>query len=168
VGTQPGSLGQAALGVGEGRVVLAVGGVAAVGPDEDAQGCVSFVWRTFATVGEHDELGRVVRGADAHGGQHRPMRRIDLHLDAIHFATPTDGHYTPTVGASIDPVTGTIDVDSRARALHAGQNRGPMLAIGYWCVEGCRGRIELREHKGHLFATPHAPTGEQPDEQPRL
>jgi hypothetical protein len=27
-----------------------------------------------------------------------------------------------------------------------------MLAIGYWCEEGCRGRIELREHKGHLFA----------------
>ena len=83
----------------------------------------------------------------------------NLHLDAIHFAAPTDNHYTPTVGASIDPTTGTILSDARARTLHAGQNRGPMLAIGYWCEDGCRGRIELREHKGHLFAGLH---NEQP------
>ena len=34
-----------------------------------------------------------------------------------------------------------------------GQNRGPMLSVGYWCEDDCRGRIELREHKGHLFAS---------------
>jgi len=83
----------------------------------------------------------------------------NLHLDAVHFATPTDEHYTPTVGLSIDPDTGAVIADDQARALHAGQNRGPMLAIGYWCEDGCRGRIELREHKGHLFAGLH---NEQP------
>ena len=82
----------------------------------------------------------------------------NLHLDAVHFATLTDEHYTPTVG-SIDPDTGAVIADDQARALHAGQNRGPMLAIGYWCEDGCRGRIELREHKGHLFAGLH---NEQP------
>jgi hypothetical protein len=30
-----------------------------------------------------------------------------------------------------------------------------MLSVGYWCEDGCRGRIELREHKGHLFASLH-------------
>jgi len=30
-----------------------------------------------------------------------------------------------------------------ARQLHAGANRGPMLAAAYWCEGGCRGRIEL-------------------------
>ena len=77
------------------------------------------------------------------------------HLDAIHFATPTDEHYTPTVGLTIDLDTRTVHADDQARTLHAGPNRGPMLAISYWCEEGCRGRIELREHKGHLFAGLH-------------
>lgn len=80
----------------------------------------------------------------------------NLHLDTVHFATPTDDRYTPTVGASIDPDTGAILAGNQARALHAGQNRGPMLAVGYWCEEGCQGRIELREHKGHLFASLHS------------
>jgi len=79
----------------------------------------------------------------------------NLHLDTVHFATPSDEHCTPTVGVSIDPDTGAVLTDDQARALHAGQNRGPMLAISYWCEEGCRGRIELREHKGHLFAGLH-------------
>lgn len=79
----------------------------------------------------------------------------NLHLDTVHFATPTDDHYTPTVGASIDPDTSAILAGNQARALHASQNPGPMLAVGYWCEEGCRERIELREHKGHLFASLH-------------
>ena len=56
---------------------------------------------------------------------------------------------------SIAPDTGAILADNQARSLHAGQNRGPMLSVGYWCEYGCRGRIELREHKGHLFASLH-------------
>ncbi len=79
----------------------------------------------------------------------------NLHLDTIHFAVPTEDHYTPTVGVSITPHTGTIAARDEACHLHAGTNRGPMLAIGYWCENGCHGRIELREHKGYLFATLH-------------
>jgi hypothetical protein len=30
-----------------------------------------------------------------------------------------------------------------------------MLSIGYWCEYGCRGRIELREHKEHLLSSLH-------------
>jgi hypothetical protein len=30
-----------------------------------------------------------------------------------------------------------------------------MLAIGYRCENGCHGRIDLREHKGYLFASLH-------------
>lgn len=79
----------------------------------------------------------------------------NLHLDTIHFATPTDGHYTPTIGLSINPVTGAIIPGDEARQLHHSTNRGPMLSVGYWCEDGCRGRIELREHKGNLFTSLH-------------
>ena len=89
----------------------------------------------------------------------------NLHLDTIFFATPTDDYYTPTVGASIDPNTGAILAGNHSRALHAGQNRGPMLAVGYRCEEGCQGRIELREHKGHLFASLHPTMPDQPDQR---
>ena len=79
----------------------------------------------------------------------------NLHLDTIHFAVPTDDHYTPTVGVSISPHNGTVTADEDARELHAGTNRGPMVAVGYWCENGCCGRIELREHKGYLFTSLH-------------
>lgn|SRR5574341_1268327 len=59
----------------------------------------------------------------------------NLHHDTVHFATPANEHHTPTVGLSIDPDTGTVLAHDQARALHAGQNRGPMLAIGYWCEQ---------------------------------
>jgi hypothetical protein len=68
---------------------------------------------------------------------------------------PTEDHYTPTVGVSISSHTGTVAAGDEARRLHAGTNRGPMLAIGYWCENGCHGRIDLREHKGYLFASLH-------------
>ena len=67
----------------------------------------------------------------------------NLHLDEIHFAAPTEDHYAPTVGVSIDAATATIRDGDDARQLHAGANRGPMLAAAYWCEGGCRGRIEL-------------------------
>jgi hypothetical protein len=57
----------------------------------------------------------------------------NLHLETIHFAVPTEDHYTPTVGVSITPHTGAIAPGDEARGLHAGTNRGPMLAIGYRC-----------------------------------
>jgi len=79
----------------------------------------------------------------------------NLHLDAVHFATPSDDHYTPTIGMSINPDTGVALTGDEARRLHACQNRGPMLAIGYWCENGCQGHIDLRGHKGHLFVSLH-------------
>jgi hypothetical protein len=78
-----------------------------------------------------------------------------LHLGPIHFAIPTEEHYTPGAGMTIDPHTGAAIPNDAARQLHAGQNRGPMLAIAYWCETGCQGHIELRQHKGHLFASLH-------------
>lgn len=72
-----------------------------------------------------------------------------LHLEKIRYATPADGTYTPTIGVSIDgPHVATHgEDDHEAPRLHNGTNRGPMLAIGYWCENGCRGRIELRAQK---------------------
>lgn len=79
----------------------------------------------------------------------------NLHLDAIHLATPAADDYSPAIGITIDPDSGAVLGDDKARTLHASENRGPMLSIGYWCEEGCRGRIELRGHKGNLFASLH-------------
>lgn len=79
----------------------------------------------------------------------------NLHLAAIHFAVPTQSHYTPTIAVTIDPDTGAMFAQDTGRHLHAGNNRGAMLAIGYWCENGCEGRLELRNHKGNLFASHH-------------
>lgn len=90
----------------------------------------------------------------------------NLHLDAVHIATPAADDYTPRIGITINPDSGAVLADDDARALHAGENRGPMLSIGYWCEEGCRGRIELRGHKGNLFASLHdAPPMSEQDYQ---
>jgi hypothetical protein len=55
--------------------------------------------------------------------------------------------------------------NNHARTLHAGKNRGPLLAVGYWCENGCQGRIELREHKGSLFTSLHNEAPEHPDRE---
>jgi hypothetical protein len=80
-----------------------------------------------------------------------------LHLEKIRYATPADGRYTPTIGVSIDGTHSAThgEDDDEALRLHNGTNRGAMLAISYWCENGCRGRIELREHKGHLYLSLH-------------
>jgi hypothetical protein len=91
----------------------------------------------------------------------------NLHLDTIHFATPTSEHYTPGIGVSIDVDTGTIIAGDEARLLHNAQNRGPMLSIGYWCEDGCLGHLELRQHKGQLFASLHTAAPTPVDEQAR-
>jgi len=88
----------------------------------------------------------------------------NLHPDGIHFAAPTGDDYAPTAAVSIDAATATVREGDDARRLHAGANRGPMLAVGYWCEGGCRGRIELREHKGHVFASLHSEPAGSPDE----
>jgi hypothetical protein len=85
----------------------------------------------------------------------------NLHFDAIHLAIPIDDHYTPAVGLSINPDTGAVTADEQAQRLHAGQNRGPMLAIAYWCENGCLGHVELRQHKGILYAGLHTDNDRQ-------
>ena len=79
----------------------------------------------------------------------------NLHLSLIVFAVPTQDHYTPTIAVTIDADTGAMFAEDAGRHLHAGNNRGAMLALGYWCENGCEGRLELRNHKGHLFASHH-------------
>jgi len=75
----------------------------------------------------------------------------NLHLDMIHFAMPVD-MYEPTIGVDIDTSARVVMFPGEeATVLHGAKNRGPMVAVGYWCEAGCRGRIELREHKGNLF-----------------
>jgi hypothetical protein len=96
----------------------------------------------------------------------------NLHLDTVQLAVPADNaNYAPTVGLSINPDTGAALADHEARRLHAGRNRGPMLAIAYWCENGCLGHLELRQHKGILYASHHTDDhrqhpAEQPDPQP--
>jgi hypothetical protein len=51
--------------------------------------------------------------------------------------------------------TGAILAYNQARILQAGQNRRALLSVGYQREDGCRGRSELREHTGHLFARLH-------------
>jgi hypothetical protein len=86
----------------------------------------------------------------------------NVHLAMLCFAAPSD-RYTPVVGVDIDARARWAVVPGReAMALHGGKNRGPMLAVGYWCEAGCQGRIELREHKGHVFLSLHAEAGIDP------
>ncbi|MGW4476075.1 hypothetical protein ACWENQ_40955 [Nonomuraea sp. NPDC004354] len=78
-----------------------------------------------------------------------------LHLDVIHVAGTVKGGYTPGPGLEINPHLATASGSDEATTLHAGQNRGEMVSIGYWCEQGCRGRIVLRQHKGQIFASLH-------------
>jgi hypothetical protein len=76
---------------------------------------------------------------------------VNLHLDMVWFAMPAE-MYEPTVGVDIDAGAGAVVFPGgEAMCLHGAKNRGPMIAVGYWCEAGCRGRIELRQHKGNLF-----------------
>ena len=89
----------------------------------------------------------------------------NLHLGTIHFASPVEDQYDPAVGVSIDAMRATVSGElDEALRMHGGTNRGPMLAVGYWCETGCQGRVELREIKGHLFVGLHDEPGGLPDD----
>jgi hypothetical protein len=45
----------------------------------------------------------------------------NLHLDTVHFATPTDEHYTPTLSLRIDPDTGSVLADDQAACYTPGR-----------------------------------------------
>jgi len=70
-----------------------------------------------------------------------------LRLAWIHFATPGPGRYWPSFGVDIDVQAAMVIFPGVAASdLHAEANAGVMLAIECWCANGCRGRLELRQH----------------------
>jgi hypothetical protein len=70
----------------------------------------------------------------------------NLHLGGIYHATPTPDRYHPSFGVDIDvPAAMATFPGVEALAAHGG-NDAVMLAIEAWCENGCRGRIEFRQH----------------------
>jgi hypothetical protein len=71
----------------------------------------------------------------------------NLHLAGIYFATPGPGRYWPSFGVDIDVMAATVTLAGvEATYLHGEANAGVMLAVEVWCDNGCRGRVELRQH----------------------
>lgn len=70
-----------------------------------------------------------------------------LRLAEIYFATPGPGGYWPSFGVDIDVMASMVTFPGvQASDLHAEASNGVMLAIEMWCDNGCRGRLELRQH----------------------
>jgi len=71
-----------------------------------------------------------------------------LRLAWVHFATPGPGRYWPSFGVDIDVQAAMVTFPGVAASdLHADEaNTGVMLAIECWCANGCRGRLEFRQH----------------------
>jgi hypothetical protein len=71
----------------------------------------------------------------------------NLHLGGIYYATPTPDRYYPSFGVDIDVPAAMVTFPGlEAVRAHGGANDGVMLAIEVWCENGCRGRIEFRQH----------------------
>lgn len=71
----------------------------------------------------------------------------NLRMAGIYFATPGPGRCWPSFGVDIDVMTTMVIFPGvEATDLHAEANAGVMLAIECWCDNGCRGRLELRQH----------------------
>jgi hypothetical protein len=71
----------------------------------------------------------------------------NLHLAGIYYATPAPDSYWPSFGVDIDVPAAMVTFPGvEATGLHGGGNDGVMLAVECWCGNGCRGRIELRQH----------------------
>ncbi|MFI7709226.1 hypothetical protein [Nonomuraea sp. NPDC049480] len=79
---------------------------------------------------------------------------MNLHLDVVGFASGDFDELRRSQEVSFPDclVADSPDTAALQEALHY---RGPMLAIQYLCEAGCRGRIELRDHKGSLFGSLH-------------
>jgi hypothetical protein len=71
----------------------------------------------------------------------------NLRMAGIYFATPGPARYWPSFGVDIDVMAAMVTFPGvQASDLHAEANAGVMLAIEVWCDNGCRGRLELRQH----------------------
>jgi hypothetical protein len=71
----------------------------------------------------------------------------NLRLAGIYFATPGPGRYWPSFGVDIDVMAAMVIFPGvEATELHGEASTGVMLAIECWCANGCRGRLELRQH----------------------
>jgi hypothetical protein len=71
----------------------------------------------------------------------------NLRLAGIYHATPAPERYWPSFGVDIDVMAAMVTFPGvEATQLHGGANDGVMLAVELWCDNGCRGRIEFRQH----------------------
>jgi hypothetical protein len=71
----------------------------------------------------------------------------NLRLAGVYFATPGPGRYWPSFGVDIDVMAAMVTFPAVAATdLHAEASNGVMLAVECLCGNGCRGRIELRQH----------------------
>jgi hypothetical protein len=70
-----------------------------------------------------------------------------LRLARVYCATPPPGRYWPPFGVDIDVMTAMVTFPGvEAADMHGGGHDGVMLAIELWCANGCRGRLEFRQH----------------------
>lgn len=71
----------------------------------------------------------------------------NLRLAGVYFATPGPGRYWPSFGVDVDVMAAMVTFPGvEATELHGEASNGVMLAIECWCANGCRGRLELRQH----------------------
>lgn len=88
-----------------------------------------------------------------------------LHLAGIYYATAPSQRHDPSFGVDIDVTAAVVRLPGgQATRLHAGVNAGVMLAIEVWCDNGCRGRIELRQHDDAVVLNLVALAGLAPDD----
>jgi hypothetical protein len=71
----------------------------------------------------------------------------NLHLGGIYYATPAPERYWPSFGVDIDVLAAVVTFPGVEATRMRGGDDGVMLAIEVWCDNGCRGRIEFRQHK---------------------
>ena len=70
----------------------------------------------------------------------------NLHLARIYYATPAPDYY-PSFGVDIDVMAAMVTFPGvEAAQLHGDANTGVMLTVEVWCDNGCRGRLEFRQH----------------------
>jgi hypothetical protein len=90
----------------------------------------------------------------------------NLHLNTVWFATPTEDHYTPTVGVSIAPPPARSSPTTKPAGYTPARTAAPCCQSDTGAKTAAGGRIELREHKGHLVASLHTQPPLRPEDLP--